>query len=171
MAKKRRKDNGLMWLLGALAALFALGGFERLVEHFDNNIGFTVKKVRLGFSGTLINIFGLNIPSNLRFTIQTEIRNANPVGGQVLGFNGRITYGKDGPLLATINNGGFALPPNAVTPADFYADVSFLSMPQSVRELVAQIRAGQVKNVFVVGTLSTNYGNVDIENQYGIVTS
>lgn len=170
MAKKKKKDNILWWLLGGVAALFAFGGFNRLIEDFQNNIGFTIIKVKIGFSGSIISVFNINIPSALRFTIQSEIRNANPVGGQVLGFNGRITYGKGGPLLATVTNTGFDLPPNQTTKADFYTDVSFLSMPQSVREIVAQVRTGQIKNVFVVGTLSTSYGNVQIENQYGIVT-
>jgi hypothetical protein len=148
--------NRIPLLLGLLGAGFIAYKFVKdETENYENNLGVTVK----GFKPK----WKITDPLNLFLYVDVDIRNDNHIGGQVLGFDGHITWGKDGAKLGALSVQPFDLKANGtVNKTTWVVKINLLNAPQGV---VSQAKSGEWSQLpWMDGDLQTSYGKVTIKD-------
>lgn len=148
--------NRLPLILGLLGAGFVAYKFlHEEVENYENGLGVTIKGFKPKWS--------LSDPLNLYLNIDIDIRNDNHIGGQVLGFDGFITWGKDGAKLGALTVNPFDLRANGhVNKSTWIVKIGLLSAPQAV---VTQAQSGDWSQLpWLDGDIKTSYGKVTVKD-------
>lgn len=177
--KSKKKGIGTVGLLltGAVLAFVAYQVASKFVENYENGIGVSIKKVRFKFTGSLISfsLFGkqINIPQYATWFIEAQIRNDNAIGGNIQGFDGWINYGlpPNGIQVAPLKAGNFQLPARGTVTPVFQIDQDLLSVPLVVKNIVAKIKAGEYKKVFIAGKLRTSLGAVNVAQEVSLLSA
>lgn len=142
-------------LLGLLGAFFIAKKFiTQEVEDYANGLGFKVKGFRPSWK--------LSDPLAVKLEIDIDIRNDNNIGGQVLGFDGWITWGEDGAKLGDLDVDPFDLQANGhINKTTWEVRVPLLTVGADVQ---AQIAEGNWQQLpWLDGELLTSYGGVGIK--------
>lgn len=164
-------------LAGVLLAVVVYKVGTKLVENYKNGIGVSVKKVRFKFTGSLIKFslfgFDINIPKYATWLVDAQIRNDNAIGGQVQGFDGYLMYGAPpgGVNIAPLKANPFNLAGNSTVTTTIQIDQDLTSLPLTAKGIVAKIRSGEYKKVFIAGSLRTSYGNVKIAQEVSLLSA
>jgi hypothetical protein len=148
--------NRIPLVLGLVGAFFLVKNFvEDEIENYDNNLGVKPRGFRPQWR--------IADPLAVTMEIDIDIRNDNRIGGQVLGFDGFITWGKDGAKLGALTVQPFDLRANGhINESTWVVRVPLLGVSQEVRE---QIQAGNWAQLpWLDGRLRTSYGPVTIKN-------
>lgn len=164
---------------GVLIAVFGQRLFTKLAENYANGVGVTIKKVRVKFSGSVLSFtipftdIKINIPKNVTWLLDTQIRNDNPIGGKILGFDGEIRYGagQDGVDIAPLTAPQFQLPARGTVTPTIEINQDIWTAPGTVKQIVSKIRDQVYKKVFIVGDLRTSFGKVGISQEVSLLAA
>ncbi|RMG89340.1 MAG: hypothetical protein D6706_21505, partial [Chloroflexi bacterium] len=82
-----------------------------------------------------------------------------------------VRYGRGGTILARVTSANFLLPARDSVNVEMNADVDLIGAPQTVVDLVNQVKAGQLKALWLDGAINTNFGPVNIDQQVNILSA
>jgi len=144
-------------LLGTGAALVIFGRqfFDNATDNFINGINYQFHGLKLKFANV----------TTLRVTAILTITNTNSFGGKVNRFNGSLKYGRTGPQIVPINVGQFNLPAGGSADAQVISEVGLLQLGGNLVEVVRSVIKGDLKKLWLSGTLDTTFALIPVDTE------
>lgn len=134
-----------------------VGAAETFV--FENFL-FDYKKVRVKWTGT-IKILGITIPTGVSVVTELRITNKNPVGGTVNSFKGNLRFGQGGTIILPLNSLAFDIASGETVDLDLESPVNVLTASSTLKQIWSKIIRGEIKKLWMDGTLVTSYGTYE----------
>lgn len=157
---KKKYGSLIFILLGVGIAAWASGFFNEAFSNFLDGVGYSAKKVKFRFKSL----------TTVRLTTVLGISNRNNLGLTVNSFDGRLRFGKDGPVLAPVKSAqSFQVAANKTSDAEFISDINLFTLGASVQELVGMVKNGQMKKLWLEGNLKTSVVNLPVNTAIGLL--
>ncbi len=140
-------------------------GFAYLFSTFLSG---KIEKILAGLSYEFSKIKVKIVGVKLVVTGTLTVKNRNPIGGTVNSFEGKIKYGKNGQEILPVNLAGFSLPPKGSASSTFTSEIQLGQLGANILSLVTSIISGNLKKLWLTGTLRTSFISIPVDDEISV---
>lgn len=147
-------------MLGVGIAFWGLGFFNTALGNFLQGVGFSPRKVRIKF----------NSLTSATLTTVIAITNRNQIGITVDNFTGNLRFGRNGVVLAPVQSASaFVVPAGGTTEAQFESKINLFSLGTAVQELWNSVSSGNLRKLWLDGSLKTSIVTLPVSTSIGLL--